>query len=248
MTPMEKRDKYLTLVEHLDELRARVIKSFAVFFLTALFVYSCIDQILYFLLKPIGPLVFLSPSDAFLAVMTLIIFGGLTLAMPYILYQIWQFISVALTEAERKYTVIFLPLSIVFFISGVIFAYVGVLPISLKFFLSFSSEFVRPMITIDRYISFVTTLTLSFGFVFELLLLIAFLTKIGFLTPAFLTEKRRHAIVAIFIMSAILTPPDCISQIFMALPLMALYEFSILLSRQIYRANIHMIEVGLNRS
>lgn len=230
-----KENLALSFFDHLDELRARFIKSILSFLAATCVFYVFAKDILHILVKPIGKLIFTSPSDAFMAHVTLSLWGGLFLSFPVILYQIWQFVSSGLMPKERHYIFIFGPFSLFLFIVGALFAYFVMIPISLKFLLAFSSEWIVPMIEIKNYISFVGTLILSFGVVFEMPLILMFLTKIGIATPAFLSQKRRHAIILILIVSAILTPPDVISQILMALPLIVLYEISILVSKLTYR-------------
>ena len=167
--------------------------------------------------------------------------------MPFVFYQIWQFVSVGLTETERRYIVFFVPLSFIFFILGCVFGYWVMLPMMLKFFLSFSSPLMVPMIAVSKYISFVGMTVLSCGFVFEWPLVIVFLTKIGVATPHFLAEKRKYAIVLAFIASAVLTPsPDCFSQIIMAVPLIILYEISILYSKLTYRMGVRKPNVNFD--
>jgi sec-independent protein translocase protein TatC len=117
----------------------------------------------------------------------------------------------------------------------VAFAFFVIVPIALKFLLSFSSTYVVPMISIKSYIGFVGNFVLAFGIVFELPLVLVFLVKIGIATPAFLRNYRRHAILAILVLSAILTPPDVISQLLMAVPLIVLYELGVLFSVMAYR-------------
>ena len=233
--PEAKDNTVSSFFDHLDELRARFIKSILAFFVAACSSYAFAGHFLGILARPVGKLIFTSPADAFMAQVTLSLWAGLFLAFPVILYQIWQFVCVGLTEKERRYVLVFGPLSFILFFSGAAFGYFAMIPISLKFLLGFSSDFIVPMIEIKNYISFVGTFVLAFGIVFELPLILMFLTKIGIATPAFLAQKRRHAIILILIVSAILTPPDVISQILMALPLMVLYEISIWLSRLTYR-------------
>jgi sec-independent protein translocase protein TatC len=199
------------------------------------FFYRFTDPLLAVLSEPVGPLYYLSPAEGFLARMGLTLIGGVFLSLPVLFYQLWAFVAVGLTRQEKKYIVLFAPLSLVLFLGGAAFAYFSVLPMVLKFFLSFSSHNLVPMLTVSKYISFVGTFCLGFGLVFEMPLVIVFLTKIGIATPAFLVQMRRHAIVLIFIVSAFLTPPDFISQIFMAVPLVILYEMSVLFSRLVLR-------------
>ncbi|HBR14423.1 MAG TPA: twin-arginine translocase subunit TatC [Candidatus Omnitrophica bacterium] len=232
---MRKKADDLSFFEHLDELRVRLIKSLGAVIIAACFFYVFIDRTLAWVIKPVGKLVFTSPADAFMARLTLTIFGGFLLALPVVLYQIWRFVAAGLQEKEARTILIFGPASLGLFFLGGLFAYFVAVPMSMNFLLSFSSELMVPMITVKSYISFVGSFILSFGVVFELPLILMFLTKIGIATPAFLVQKRRHAIVIILIVSAILTPPDCVSQLIMAVPLMVLYEVGVLVSKLTYR-------------
>ena len=226
--------KDLSLLGHLEELRGRILKAFGIFILACVLVYQSIDPILDFVIKPVGKLVFTYPSEAFLARLALTCWGGLFVAFPYILYQIWQFVSLALTEKERKYVAIFLPLSLAFFVLGILFSYFVMVPVSMNFFLSFASESMVPMITVNQYVSYIGNMLFAFGIVFELPVVLLFLTKIGIATPAFLIHFRPYVIVTIFIVSAVLTPPDIISQLLMAIPLLILYELGIIASKVAY--------------
>lgn len=230
--------KDLSFLGHLEELRVRIIKSLLALTLTSFFSYAFAGQFLKFLIKPVGHLVFTSPAEAFLATISITLWGGVMLASPFILYQFWAFVSEALTDWEKKYVRIFGPLSLILFLAGVIFGYCVIVPISLNFFLSFSTAWLVPMIRVSEYISFLGSFVLAFGVVFELPLILVFLAKIGIASPEFLRQKRRYAIVFIFILSAILTPPDCASQFLMAVPLLVLYELGILLSKITYRPRV----------
>ena len=229
------QDRKLTLVGHLDELRSRVLKSTIFIAIASCLTYSFVGQIYASLIKPVGKLVFIAPQEAFVARIKIAFFTGLLFSLPFILYQIWQFISVGLKLVERKYILIFGPLSFIFFATGAAFGYLIIVPIGIKFLLGFATTEVVPMITISRYISFVAMLTFIFGVVFELPLASLFLTKIGVVTPSFLSKKRRHAIVIIFVAAAIFTPPDVITQSLMAIPLLCLYEVGIIFSRLVHK-------------
>lgn len=234
---MNQRVNDLSFFEHLDELRSRLIKSFAAVVVAACVCYSFIDSVLEVLIRPVGRVVFTSPSDAFVARVTLAVCGGIMLAFPVILYQIWRFVSDGLKAREKKYVYVFGPCSLILFVAGALFAYFIMIPVSIKFLLSFSTDLIVPMITLQNYISFVGMLVLAFGVVFELPLVLMFLTQIGVVTPQFLSEKRRHAIVLILIVSAVITPPDAVTQLIMAGPLMVLYEIGILASRLVRSKN-----------
>ncbi len=221
----------VSFFSHLQELRDRLIKAFIAFVLGTIMAWNFIDPVIGFIVRPIGRIIFTSPAEAFNARMTLSMIGGLLLALPFIFYQLWQFISLGLTRAEKRYVKVFGPLSLALFFSGIIFGYFVMLPISLKFLMSFSSQWMVPMITVDQYISFVGTILLSSGVTFELPLVLAFLARLGIATPKFLQEKRRYAIVIILIIAAILTPPDVVSQIILTIPLLILYELGILFAQ-----------------
>lgn len=217
--------------DHIDELRNRILRCLLAVAITSVVFYNYIDVVLSYIISPIGKLVFTSPADAFLARMHLTIFGGIVLALPYLLYEIWSFVAGALQPHERKFILVFGPFSFILFIVGGLFAYSVVIPVSLNFFMSFASETMQPMINVRSYLSFMLSLMLSFGVVFELPFILLFLTKIGVATPAFLVQKRRYAIVFILIVSMIMTPPDVISLFMMALPMIVLYEIGIWVSK-----------------
>jgi sec-independent protein translocase protein TatC len=231
---MSKSPKGQSFFDHYEELRGRLIKIAVAVFVAACLFYTVLDKVFEWLIQPVGRLVFIAPGEAFVARIMLTIFGGLFLALPVIMYQAWRFIASGLKKSEIKYVRIFAPCSFFLFIIGGLFAYFIAIPISIRFLLSFSTGFIVPMITVKSYISFVGTMLLAFGIIFELPLVLLFLTKIGIATPAFLIDKRKHAIVIILIVSALVTPPDCITQLIMAVPLVILYEIGIIISKWTY--------------
>ncbi len=221
----------LSFFTHLHELRGRLIKSLAAFGIGSIVVWNWLDPVIRYVVRPVGKIVFTSPAEAFNAHVTLAMIGGFFVALPVILYQFWKFISLGLTIEEQRYVKIFGPLSLLFFLGGAAFGYFVMLPISINFLLSFSSSWMVPMITVDKYISFIGTIVISSGVTFELPLILGFLARIGIATPEFLRQKRRYAIVFILIVAAILTPPDVVSQIILTIPLLILYELGILFSQ-----------------
>ncbi|MCB9771448.1 MAG: twin-arginine translocase subunit TatC [Candidatus Omnitrophica bacterium] len=223
--------QFLSFFSHLHELRDRLIKSLAAFVVCTVVVWNFLDPVIRFVVRPVGRIVFTSPVEAFNGRMTLAMTGGFLFALPVILYHFWKFISLGLTVKEQRYVRIFGPLSLAFFFLGVVFGYFVMLPISITFLLSFSSAWMVPMITVDKYISFVGTIVIASGVTFELPLILAFLARIGIATPEFLRQKRRYAIIMILITAAILTPPDVISQIILSIPLLVLYETGIFFAR-----------------
>lgn len=227
----------LSFLGHLDELRSRLIRVCCYCVVAAFVVYPFIDLILEFITRPVGQLVFTSLADAFIVRILLTIFCSILAALPLILFELWSFISQGLKVQEKSYIYFFAPFSFIMFVLGCLFAYFVTLPIGIKFLLSFSSNTMVPMITIKNYVSFLGTMILAFGVIFELPLILMFLTKIGIATPAYLSQKRKFAVVIILVISALITPPDVISQLLMASPLLILYEVGIVMSRITQKKN-----------
>lgn len=156
-------------------------------------------------------------------------YGGLIISFPYILWELWRFIKPALNVTEKRFTTGVVFVSSMLFFAGVLFGYYVIAPLSINFLGSYSvSSEVKNIFTIDSFISIITMLTLASGIVFQMPILVFFLAKIGLLTPAFMRAYRKHAIVVILVIAAVITPsPDVTSQILVALPLLVLYEISI---------------------
>lgn len=222
----------LPLMEHLEELRKRLLISIVVIMVFSIVSIIFIDKILALIAAPVGKLVFINPTEAFMARIKLSFFSGLFFSVPVLIYQIWKFISPALYDREKRYVYWVLPSSYLLFLFGVSFAFFGVLPVGLKFLLAYGTADIQAMISITSYINFISTFLLSFGIVFQIPIVVIFLSKLGIVTPEFLKKKRKYAILIIFIVAAILTPgPDIFSQVMMAIPLLLLYEISIFLSK-----------------
>ncbi|OCL27738.1 twin arginine-targeting protein translocase TatC [Orenia metallireducens] len=225
-------DMQMSIIEHLAELRKRIVISIGGLIFFSILGYSFITDILKIFTKPVGKdLVYLVPTEAFFTQLKLSMFVGFLLALPIILYQIWRFVLPGLKKEEKRYLLVLVPLSYIFFLIGVAFAFFIVIPFGIKFFLGFSSDGLEAMFSLNKYISFIIKILIPFGIIFELPLLITLLVKLNLITSNFLKNKRRYVIVSIFVLSAILTPPDIISQAMMAVPLIFLYEFSIVVAR-----------------
>lgn len=165
--------------------------------------------------------------------------AGFILAFPFVLWEFWKFISPALYSNERKYAKLFLLVSSLLFFLGVMFGYFVLVPLSINFLANFTiSSVVENQIDINSYISLVKTTSLATGLVFELPIIIFFLTYLGLITDAFLKEYRRYAYVLILIVAAVVTPPDVISQMIVSIPLVILYEASIFIARRITKRNL----------
>jgi len=164
------------------------------------------------------------------------IIAGLVIAFPYVFYEFWSFIAPALHSKERKYANGAVFFSSFLFLVGVVFGYFMIVPLTVNFLGSYNvSTEVKNTINLTSYISTITSVILASGAIFELPIVVYFLTKIGLITPEFMKKYRRHSIVVIFILAAIITPPDIFSQTLVAIPLLLLYEVSILISRQVVR-------------
>lgn len=231
----ESDEKVMPFLDHLEELRRRLLIAVAAIFIFSLICYFFSRQIMDILLRPFPhdeKLIFLSPTEGFMIYIKISLFAGLILSLPILFYQLWKFISPGLYQKERTYTIRIVFFSTFFFMTGALFCYFVVVPYGLNFLLSFAGDQIVPTIQIKEYLKFVTLLIFVFGIVFELPLLSFFLTKLGLVTPQLLRTKRRYGIVAIFIAAAVLTPTtDMVSQLLLAIPLMILYEISIWVSK-----------------
>jgi sec-independent protein translocase protein TatC len=225
-------DRPMTIIEHLEELRRRLLIALAALGVGAAVSFVYVDRLLAFLIRPVGRLVFLAPTEAFFVRVKVALLAGVFLSLPVLLYQLWRFISVGLTPSERRYALWLLPPALGLFVGGAAFALVVIVPIGVRFLLSYQTPQLEPMISVGAYTSFVTAFLLAFGLVFELPIVLVFLTKIGLVTPASLAAGRRYAIVAIVVAAAVLTPGgDVFSQLLMAIPTYLLYEVSIWIAR-----------------
>lgn len=224
----------MTLMEHLEELRQRLTRAaiaVGVCFLIAYFfkeqLYGYLTIPLKAAMPPEAKLIYTAPAEAFFTYLKVAFLAGLVGASPVIFYQLWRFISPGLYESERRSIWPFVIFSSVLFISGTIFCYAVVFPYAFQFFMSFATDEITPMLKLNEYLSFSSMLLFAFGVVFEMPLILVFLGRLGVVTSQGLRKKRKYAILIMFAGAAFITPPDVISQILMALPLMVLYEISI---------------------
>ena len=229
-------DEPVSLFEHLGELRKRLTYALIAVIIGGLGCYPAVNWVIADLAKPIGKLYFTGPVEAFWSRIKIAFFLGLLASLPIVLFQVWSFIQHGLLPKEKRFIFSLTLVSFILFIGGAAFCYFLVIPTGIKFLLAYSSDTLVPLITISRYLSFVMTLIISFGLVFELPVAIGFLTKIGIFNSRVLREQWRFAVVVIFIAAAALTPgPDIFSQMVMAAPLLVLYGVSIFVAMLIER-------------
>jgi len=232
---MINEDEKIPFTAHLEELRKRLIRCFIAIGIGFLISYGFKEKLFQILTEPLisvmqkdSKLIFTGLPEAFFTYLKAAFISGIILASPVLVYQFWIFVAPGLYKKERRVLTPIIILSSIFFISGALFGYFIVFPIGFKFFLSFSTENIQALPSMREYLSFASKLLLAFGLAFELPIVITFLAKLGIVTIDFLKKNRKYAILLIFVASAILTPPDVVSQVLMAIPLMALYEISII--------------------
>lgn len=230
-------EREMTFLEHLEELRWRLIYSIIGVIVGSIIAWIFIDFLVdVVLLKPAKDsgaiLQNLKPFGQLFLYMQIAIMVGIIISIPNIFFQLWQFISPALHKHERRYILWIVIFSSICFLGGIAFAYFVMLPLTLQFAAQFGSASIKNEFAIDEYMSIITSVMLAAGLIFELPMLSFFLSKLGILKPSFMKKYRRHSIVVIMILAAFLTPgADPVSQIVLAVPLVLLYEVSILVSK-----------------
>ena len=223
----------MTFIDHLEELRWRIIKSLIGILLGSAIIFFFIDEIFQILLYPTtlldSPLTLqvLKVHGMFMIKWGIALLGGIIVSIPVLTYQLWKFIAPGLYIDEKKYIIPLIIFTFLSFISGLVFAYMIVIPFSLSFFTSVGLEGIDNNFSINYYFNFITWLMLGIGLIFELPVIVFILSVIGLLTPAFMRHYRRYAIVFILVISAFITPPDPVSLVLMSIPLLLLYEISI---------------------
>jgi sec-independent protein translocase protein TatC len=233
---MVKEKKQMSFLDHVEELRGRLIKCIISIFLFSIVAYFFSERLIDFLTKPIPEVYFMSPTEAFSIRIKISLIAGLIASLPVVFYHLWQFVVPGLLEREVKLVVPVVLFSTFFFLAGSVFCFLFILPLSIKVLLGFGTTKLKPMIKIGDYISFISYLTLAFGAVFELPLIFYFLGKLGIVSSRTLSKGRKYAIVGILILSAVITPtPDAFTQMMLAGPLYLLYEVSIVVVKIVER-------------
>ena len=234
---MSNQEKKNPFTEHLGELRDRLVRAFIAVGVGFVAAYFFKEQLFDILTAPLitamaksgnATLIFTGLPEAFFTYLKVALLAGIILATPVLFYEFWMFVSPGLYRKEKKYILPIIILSLIFFISGASFGYFIVFPYGFQFFLGFTTETIQAMPSMKEYLSFASKMLLAFGFVFELPLVLTFLSRMGLVTPVFLKQNRKYALLLFFVGAAIITPPDVVTQIMMAMPLIVLYEIGII--------------------
>ncbi len=227
----------VSLLEHLGELRKRLVACAIAAGIGFAICYAFSEELFRILVQPLKEnmaegerLIFTSLPDMFFTYLKTAFVGGLLLCSPYIFYQFWMFVAPGLYQKEKRLLMPFIAFSTLLFVGGGLFGYFVVFPFGFKFFLSFENEYIQALPSAKQYFSFAVKLLFAFGLVFELPVVMYFLSRIGVVSVPTLRAKRKYFIVLSFALAAILTPPDVITQFMMAIPLVALYEVGILMA------------------
>lgn len=230
---MNEKNASMPFLDHLEELRWRLVKSLGSVLIGAVITFYFIDHLIDFLIQPTQglktpmDLQVLKVQGMFMIKWGIALIGGFVIAIPVLTYQIWKFIAPGLYMNEKRYIAPLIVFTYLSFLIGLTFAYTIIIPFSLDFFTSVGMEGVQNNFSINYYFNFITWIMIGSGLIFELPVLVFILSVFGLLTPAFMTHYRRHALVITLVLSAFITPPDPVSLVLMSIPLMLLYEFSI---------------------
>lgn len=228
-----------SVLGHLGELRTRLFRSAIAVGVAAVLAFIFYERVFALLLYPAGDieLIFVDMTEMFSTVLLVSVISGIVVAIPYLTYEFVMFVSPALTSREKRHFYVVLPWMVVMFFAGVAFGYFMLVPAAVPFLLGFGGDIATPQIRVSNYVSVVARMLLVSGIIFEMPVVTTFLARIGIVSAEWLAGKRKIVVVGAFVVGAILTPPDVITQVIMALPLILLYELSILLARIVGKRN-----------
>ena len=225
-------DRDMSLAEHLTELRRCLFKAVAALVAGTAVSFYYLEQIIEALTAPVGQLYYLRPAEAFMVYLKIALLAGLILASPMVLFQLYSFVRPALTLREKHYALCTIPIIIVLFLGGMLFSYYFVFPRAVEFFLGFGNGHVNPLISMESYLDFLLMLVVPFGFIFNIPVVFLLLAYLKLLPVNALGRYHKHVILAAFILAAFITPtPDIITQSLLALPMVVLYELSLVLCK-----------------
>jgi len=226
-----------SFIGHLDDLRAVLIQSLVALLAASIVCWFFSGRILDLLVRdlPVNSLYFQSPIEAFMVRMKISFVLGAMIAFPFVLFRLWSFVAPGLFVHERRRVYPLVTSSTVLFYAGVVFCYTILIPVVLEFLLSFGTEYLNPLLTVGSYFGFVARLCFTFGVVFQVPIIVFLLSTLGLVTPVTLLRQWRYAVVLIFVAAAILTPPDPLSMLIMALPVLGLYIGSVVIAYVVVR-------------
>lgn len=229
----------MEIVEHLDELRKRLIIIIGTFIISFILAFIFVQEIYDWITRDLETaLAVLGPLDIIMIYFSIAAVAALALTIPVIILQLWIFVKPGLTTEEQRASIMYIPASFVLFIGGLAFGYFVVLPLVLEFLLNLGAGTFETVFTADRYFQFVLRMTVPFSVLFEMPLVIMFLTSIGAITPQGMHKNRKYAYFAIVIVSVLVSPPDFLSDVLVIIPLIFLYEISISLSKAVYKKRL----------
>lgn len=218
-----------TLIEHLTELRKRLIRTLIAFVIIFIYVYTKTDEIIDFILNMAQNIDFIytKPEELLMSYLKMDLLAALLLTIPVILFQCWRFVRPALKKSERKKGLLFFLMATFLFFAGVAFSLFIITPLCLHFLMEFTNYKIAPMLSIDNYLCFIINMTTVFGLVFDIPAVIYFLASINLIHYKTIKKNGKYIILVMLIVAAVLTPPDIISQILLFIPLLLLYELSL---------------------
>lgn len=226
----------MDLIGHFEELRKRLIYVLGTFILFFIVSFIYVQDIYNWLVTDLDvKLAILGPSDILWVYLILSCVAAISGTIPMAAYQTWLFVRPALKETERKVTLAYIPALFLLFIIGICFGYFVIFPMVYKFLISMSEGMFMTFFTTEKYFTFLIHMTLPFGFLFELPVIIMFLTSVGVLNPYRLQKIRKYSYFVLILIAVFITPPDLLSDILVIIPLIFLYECSVLLSKVVYR-------------
>lgn len=230
----------LDFISHLEELRRRILYSLAALAIAAIGFFWKAELLMAVVTRPIhglvDKLIFISPTEAFAAYVKVAFLGSVVVTFPYILYQVWAFLSPAFSKELRSRMVLWLFASLFLFFAGIAFSYFLAIPAALKFLLNFAGEIATPSITLGKYVSFFGALELVGGIIFQIPIIMGLAADLGIVKASFLRKKRPHAVIVILIFAAVITPTqDIFNMLLFAMPMLFLYEAGLLLTTVIER-------------
>jgi len=239
-----------TVIEHIEELRKRLYFAVVFFVIAIVGAFFLAEPLIHFLQSSETAQSFslnaFRITDSIKIYFQMIFYIAFLLTSPIILYQLWAFISPGLYEKERKVTLSYIPFTVILFVSGIVFSYFILFPYVLNFMIELSARLgVQLTIGINEYFSFLFQITLPFGFIFQLPIILLFFARLGILNPQIMAKNRKYAYFALFVIAAMITPPDLMSHLIVTVPMFMLYEFSIWVARIGYRKYLKSEELRL---